>query len=166
MNHLDLGFIRREGAWEFHPWGPFRSGYRVGQERWEGLRKANRWIKGLCVSAGVLLVIAVFLHLPWRWILGGGILGSLLEILATWWIVRGLEPAKPLGWNVGMLYLVQWMGPLVLGVAQWANRGLILAALGIVIWFPVVLWSYILLGFVVGVEFFLSYVKLLQQTKQ
>ena len=160
MNWLDLGWMTRGDAWEFHPWGPLARGYRLPESAALPAMRKTRWIR-----AGVLVAVFFLAALrmkigSWWPVLGLALVGTGVEALVTWWVLKGAERTdQPLGWDAGMLYLAKWLGPKLLTVARILVLGLVALSL-------VGLWrqstaplSYLLVGFFLGVQFLLLYLE-------
>jgi len=160
MNWLDLGWLKRGEDWEFHPWGPTVTGYKVPAGQFGEVRARTRWIR-----FGVLLVVLGLLAVRWwlgSWtpVLGLAVLFTGAEASVTWWATRGLaRTEQPLGWDNGITYLAQWLGPKLLLVARILVMGLVALSL-VGLWRqPAAPLSYLLVGFFLGVQFLLLYLE-------
>lgn len=160
MNWLDLGWLSRGDAWEFHPWGPLARGYLLRDEAARSAMVKTRWIRA-GVLVAVLLLAALRIKIGSWWpVLALAVVGTGVEALVTWWVLRGSERTdQPLGWDAGMLYLAKWLGPKLLTVARMLVLGLVALSL-VGLWRqPTALLSYLLLAFFLGVQFLLLYLE-------
>jgi hypothetical protein len=160
MNWLDLGWMKRDEAWELHPWGPTVKGYTVPAEKVALVRTRTRMIR-----AGVLvfvfgLVGARFWLGSWLPVLAMAAVGTLIEAAATWWATQGLpRTERPLGWDNGIFYLAKWVGHKLLLVARLLVLGLVALSLVLLWQQPTSLLPYILVGIFLGVQFLLLYLE-------
>lgn len=160
MNWLDLGWLKREEAWEFHPWGPFTRGYLVPGDEMIAVRRGIRSIR-LCVALFAIFVLGACLHFRAPWV-PAALLGVMAEAVSTWWMVRRFPRSPALGWEAGALYLAKWLGPKLLTVARWLAFFLLAFAIFFLILAPQQPLSYLLVGFFVGVLFVLFYLEQVQ----
>lgn len=164
MNWLDLGWLRKGDAWEFHPWGPLARGYLMNEGQALPLRSQTRLVRAV-VLGGVLLGFGLKLALNSWWpALFVFSLCIALEVVGLWLLVRRFQRSvEPLGWESGSFYLAQWFGPKLLTVARILVVGLVALSLFVVWNLPTAWVSYLLLGFFVGVQYFLVYLEQVQR---
>lgn len=163
MNWLDLGWMKKEEQWEFHPWGPLLRGYAIPNDQYPALRFRIRWVR----SSLLALALVPFLFQNvwtnfWAWVLVASFAG-LLEMWAVQILCRKYPRAISLGWDKGMLYLAMWFGPKVLVVCRILTVGLLAIAIALLISDPKSLRAYLLTGAFCGVLFFLNYLQQVQR---
>lgn len=162
MNWLDLGWIRRQNLWEFHPWGPLLRGYEVSEEQFVILRRKVRWVRGSLL----LLVVVPFLlpgawTNPWVWVMVASAAG-LLEMWAVAMLFGKLKRLGPLGWESGTLYLAKWLSPKLLTISRILVVGLLALSIAALVMAPTSPRAYLLTGFFCGVLFLLNYLQQVQ----
>jgi len=164
VSWLDLGWLRKREAWEFHPWGPFARGYVVSQDQAQQLRGRTRLVRAVAL-AGVLPGFGLKLALTSWWpALIVFFLCVALEVVGLWLLLRRFQRSmEPLGWESGLVYLAQWFGPKLLTVARILVMGLVALSLFVVWNLPTAWASYLLLGFFVGVQYLLVYLEQVQR---
>ena len=166
MHWLDLGWLKREGGWEFHPWGFLSRGYLLGEGEAKALRPRVRRIRGMVVAG----VLACAILSAWRETYGPLValllFGTCLEAFGIWTLVKGLpRTEQALGWEAGLVYLARWVGPKLLTVARVLTVLLVAAALYLVWQTPGEWTGYLFLGFFVAVLYLLHYLEAVQQSK-
>lgn len=164
MHWLDLGWIHRETGWDFYPWGPFSRPYLLGESEATALRARVRQVRGLVALGFVAVGVVAMLARAWWPLVGYGIVGTSLEAIGMWALVRGLpRGATPLGWEAGLAYLARWFGPKLTRVVKWLTVGIVAMA-GYLLWLaPRSGAPYLLLGLFVGVLYVLHYLEAAQR---
>jgi hypothetical protein len=162
MNWLDLGWLRRESCWEFHPWGPLLRGYQVPEDQFILLRRKVRWVRGsLLPLATVPFLLPGSWTNPWAWVLVASVAG-LLEMWAVGVLFGRLQRSETLGWEKGTLYLAKWLSPKLLTVSRILVVALLVLSIVALILAPTSPRAYLLTGFFCGVLFLLNYLQQVQ----
>jgi hypothetical protein len=164
MNWLDLGWLKTESGWEFHPWGPFTRGYLLGEGEGLTLRRRVRRLRAYLVAL-VFAGLASLLFCPlsqYEMVVWGTAAGLFLggaEAIGIWALTKGLPRThKPMGFQKGSLYLSKWAGPKLGSAARILCLLLVmLSAYGV--WIkPWAFKSYLVLGFFLLVSGALHYI--------
>lgn len=160
MSWLDLGWLRRGDAWEFHAWGPFLRGYLLDENQVAWAQPRVRLVRALMVVASVGAVVPwVVYRLWWPAVVVAGVGGS-FEFVMTWWVVKRYQRTESvLGWENGLVYLAKWACPKLLTLARIVSVGLVGVGVWLVMLQPNRLGTYLLVGVFVAVQFFLNYLK-------
>lgn len=160
MSWLDLGWLRRGSAWEFHAWGPFLRGYLLSEIEADWARPRVRLVRAAMVLVALAAVLPWVLYRLWWPALVIGLVGGSFEAAMTWWVVRRYRRTESvLGWENGLVYLAKWACPKLLTLARIASVGLVGLGVWLVVMQPTRLGAYLLVGAFVAVQFFLNYLK-------
>jgi len=160
VSWLDLGWLRRGDAWEFHAWGPFLRGYLLSESEAEWARPRVRLVRAAMVVAGLGALVPWVAYRLWWPAVVIAVFGGSLEAFLTWWVVRRYSRTEStLGWENGLVYLAKWACPKLLTLARIASVVLVGVSVWLVIQQPNRLGAYLLVGAFVAVQFLLNYLE-------
>ena len=164
MHWFDLGWLRRGDGWEFYPWGPFSRPYLLGEREAEGLKVRVRRVRLLVVLGLVAAAAVSGMAASWWPLAGYGLVGTALEAIGIWNLVRGLARGnRALGWEAGWVYLARWFGPKLTRLVKWLATGMVALSLYLVWLAPRSGSSYLLVGLFVGVLYLMHYLEAMQR---
>lgn len=150
-----MGWIKVEGGWEIHPWGPWARGYLVPEA--EAPFKSFH-LNGLRLLLFAIVTIAFSWSLvanTWWPLFHCAWIGSLIEGMGIRWIFRLLPRVKPLGIKAGIGHLRKW------AAFQTFVRVVSVLALALTLYslyLSPTLWeAYLLLVAIICLQFFLNY---------
>lgn len=165
MNWLDLGWLKRGDAWEFHAWGPFIRGYLLSESETDWARPRVRLVRAMMVALAVVAVVPWVAYRLWWPAVVIAIVGGSFEAALTWWVVKRYRRTElSLGWENGLVYLAKWAAPKLLTLARMASVVLVGVSVWLVIREPKRLGAYLLVGAFVAVQFFLNYLKQVERS--